>query len=86
MCAVAASVVKDSLASIVLFSAYSLVMAVIWIIMESPDLRAFLKAYSGYGVTAVREIRQVGIGCHCVHYIRMQFRIRDAELGIRSEK
>ncbi len=52
VCAVAASVVKDSLASIVLFSAYSLVMAVIWIIMESPDL-AITEAAVGAGVTGI---------------------------------
>lgn len=52
VCAIAASVVKDSLASIVLFGAYSLIMAVIWIMMESPDL-AITEAAVGAGVTGI---------------------------------
>ena len=52
VCAVAASIAKDSLVCIVLFSAYSLVMAVIWILMESPDL-AITEAAVGAGVTGI---------------------------------
>ena len=55
------------------------------VIMESPDLRAFLKAYAGYSVTAVREIKQIGASARCAHYVRMQFRIRDNELGMRIQ-
>ena len=52
ICAVAASLAKDTLACIVLFSAYSLVMAVVWILMESPDL-AITEAAVGAGVTGI---------------------------------
>lgn len=52
VCAVAASLAKDSLVCIILFSAYSLVMAVIWILMESPDL-AITEAAVGAGVTGI---------------------------------
>ena len=47
------------------------------VIMESMDLQSFLKAYSRYGITAVREIAQIGSGSHCRHYIRLQYDIRD---------
>ena len=52
ICAIAASLSKNTLVSIVLFSAYSLAMAVIWIIMESPDL-AITEAAVGAGVTGI---------------------------------
>ncbi|MBR4342658.1 MAG: DUF4040 domain-containing protein [Lachnospiraceae bacterium] len=52
LCAIAASLVKNTLAAIVIFSAYSLIMAVIWIIMESPDL-AITEAAVGAGVTGI---------------------------------
>lgn len=52
ICAIAASITKNTLAAIVVFSAYSLVMAVIWMIMESPDL-AITEAAVGAGVTGI---------------------------------
>ncbi len=51
-CAVAVSFTKSNLSAIVIFSAYSLVMAIIWIIMESPDL-AITEAAVGAGVTSI---------------------------------
>ena len=52
VCSIAASLTKNTLAAIVIFSAYSLIMAVIWIIMESPDL-AITEAAVGAGVTGI---------------------------------
>lgn len=52
VCAVFVSFCKDALVAIIVFSAYSLVMAVIWIIMESPDL-AITEAAVGAGVTGI---------------------------------
>ena len=52
ICAITASLAKDTLVSIILFSVYSLAMAVIWIIMESPDL-AITEAAVGAGVTGI---------------------------------
>ena len=51
-CAIAASLTKNTLAAIVLFGAYSLVMSIIWMIMESPDL-AITEAAVGAGVNGV---------------------------------
>ena len=52
VCAIAASLAKNTLASVVLFSAYSMIMAIIWILMESPDL-AITEAAVGAGVTGI---------------------------------
>ena len=52
VCAIAVSVSKNLLNSILLFMSYSLVMSIIWICLESPDL-AITEAAVGAGVTTV---------------------------------
>ena len=52
VCAVAAVSVKDLLASVVLLSAFSLFMCLIWIEMGAVDV-AFTEAAVGAGVTTV---------------------------------
>lgn len=52
ICAVAASLSKNLLNSILIFMSYSLIMSVIWIVLESPDL-AITEAAVGAGVTTV---------------------------------
>ncbi len=52
ICAVVVSFTKSTLSAIVIFSAYSLVMAIIWIMMESPDL-GITEAAVGAGVTGI---------------------------------
>ena len=52
VCAVAVSVTKDLLTSIVIYMAYSMIMSVIWITLESPDL-AITEAAVGAGVTSL---------------------------------
>ncbi len=52
LCAIAASVTKKLLASIVIFMSYSLIMSVIWVLLESPDL-AITEAAVGAGVTSL---------------------------------
>ena len=52
ICAIAASLSKNLLNSILIFMSYSLVMSIIWIILESPDL-AITEAAVGAGVTSV---------------------------------
>lgn len=51
-CAIAASFSKNLLNTILVFMSYSLVMSVIWILLESPDL-AITEAAVGAGVTSV---------------------------------
>lgn len=52
LCAVAASLSKNLLNTILIFMSYSLVMSIIWILLESPDL-AITEAAVGAGVTSV---------------------------------
>lgn len=52
VCAIAASLSKNLLNSILIFMSYSLIMSVIWILLESPDL-AITEAAVGAGITSV---------------------------------
>lgn len=52
MCALAVSFSKNLLNSILVYMSYSLVMAIIWIFLESPDL-AITEAAVGAGVTSL---------------------------------
>lgn len=52
VCAIAASLNKNLLTSIVIFMSYSVIMSIIWILLESPDL-AITEAAVGAGVTSV---------------------------------
>ena len=51
-CAIAVSFSKNLLNSIIIFMSYSLVMSIIWILLESPDL-AITEAAVGAGVTSL---------------------------------
>ncbi len=65
VCALAVSISKNLLNSVIIFMSYSLVMAVIWVLLRSPDL-AITEAAVGAGVTSVlfflalRKIGQLG--------------------------
>ena len=52
VCAISVSFSKNLLNSILIFMSYSLVMSVIWILLESPDL-AITEAAVGAGVTSI---------------------------------
>lgn len=52
ICAIAASLSKNLLNTILIFMSYSLIMSIIWIMLESPDL-ALTEAAVGAGVTSV---------------------------------
>lgn len=52
VCAVSVAFTKDLLTSIVIFMSYSLIMCVIWILLQSPDL-AITEAAVGAGVTSI---------------------------------
>lgn len=51
-CAISVSLTKNLLTSIVIYMSYSVVMSIIWIILESPDL-AITEAAVGAGVTSI---------------------------------
>lgn len=52
VCAISVSFSKKLLNSILIFMSYSLVMSIIWICLESPDL-AITEAAVGAGITSV---------------------------------
>ena len=52
LCAISVSFSRKLLNSIMIFMSYSLVMSIIWICLESPDL-AITEAAVGAGVTSV---------------------------------
>lgn len=62
VCAIAVSISKNLLNSVIIFMSYSLVMAVIWVLLRAPDL-AITEAAVGAGVTSVLfflALRRVG--------------------------
>ncbi len=52
VCAISVSFSKSLLNSIIIYMAFSLIMSIIWIILESPDL-AITEAAVGAGVTSL---------------------------------
>jgi len=52
ICAISVSFSKNLLNSVIIFMSYSTVMAIIWILLESPDL-AITEAAVGAGITSV---------------------------------
>ena len=52
LCAISVSVSRNLMNSILIFMSYSLVMSIIWILLESPDL-AITEAAVGAGVTSL---------------------------------
>ncbi len=52
ICAIAVSFSKKLLNSILIFMSYSLMMSIVWILLESPDL-AITEAAVGAGVTSL---------------------------------
>ncbi|MGM9857666.1 MAG: hydrogenase subunit MbhD domain-containing protein [Bacilli bacterium] len=64
VCAIAAALSRNLLTSIIIFSSYSVVMSVIWVLLQAPDL-AITEAAVGAGVTSVlffltlKKIKQI---------------------------
>lgn len=52
ICGISVSLSKNLLNSIMIFMSYSLIVSIIWILLESPDL-AITEAAVGAGVTSV---------------------------------
>lgn len=52
VCAIATCLSRSLLASVVIYMAYSLLMAIVWMLLQSPDL-AITEAAVGAGVTSV---------------------------------
>jgi uncharacterized MnhB-related membrane protein len=52
ICAFAIGKIKDLIGAVILFSAYSLMMSVLWLILKTPDV-AITEAAIGAGVTSI---------------------------------
>ena len=52
VCALGVTFSKNLLNSVLVFMAYSLIMSIIWVLLESPDL-AITEAAVGAGVTSI---------------------------------
>ncbi|MBR5136723.1 MAG: DUF4040 domain-containing protein [Clostridia bacterium] len=52
ICAIATAFSKKLLNTIIIFMSYSLIMSMIWVLLESPDL-AITEAAVGAGITSV---------------------------------
>lgn len=52
VCAIATSFTKNLLNAVLVFMSYSLIMSIIWVLLESPDL-AITEAAVGAGVTSI---------------------------------
>ena len=52
VCAVAVSFTKNLLNAVLVFMSYSLIMSIVWILLESPDL-AITEAAVGAGVISI---------------------------------
>ena len=69
VCAVAVTVTKDLLTSIIIFMAQSVAMSVVWILLRSPDL-AITEAAVGAGITTLLMF----ISLKKLHAVRVQGR------------
>ena len=52
VCAISVNLTKKLLPAVIIFMSYSIIMAIIWALMESPDL-AVTEAAVGAGVTSI---------------------------------
>ncbi|KAB3534152.1 DUF4040 domain-containing protein [Alkaliphilus pronyensis] len=52
VCAIAVERTKDLLSAVIIFDAYSLTMAVLWLLLKAPDI-ALTEAAIGAGVTTI---------------------------------
>ena len=52
VCAVSVTMTKNLLTSLIIYMAFSLVMSIIWVCLQSPDL-AITEAAVGSGVTSI---------------------------------
>lgn len=77
VCAIAVSISKNLLNSILIFMSYSLVMSVLWVCLESPDL-AITEAAVGAGVTSIlffATLKKI----HAIHIEREDNNVEEQE-------
>ena len=52
VCAVATALVKKPMRAVIIYMAYSIIMSVVWLLLESPDL-AITEAAVGVGISGL---------------------------------
>ena len=52
ICAVATALVRKPMRAVIIYMAYSIIMSVVWLLLESPDL-AITEAAVGAGITSL---------------------------------
>ena len=52
VCAIATALSKRPMTAIIIFTAYSIIMSILWLLLESPDL-AITEAAVGAGITGI---------------------------------
>lgn len=52
ICAIAAALIKKPMQAIIVYMAYSVVMSVVWMLLQAPDL-AITEAAVGAGITGI---------------------------------
>lgn len=59
VCALAIEKMKDLLGAVIVFSVYSLLMSVLWLVLKTPDV-ALTEAAIGAGITSILFIAIIG--------------------------
>ncbi len=59
ICALAIEKTKDLLGAVIVFSVYSLLMSVLWLVLKTPDV-ALTEAAIGAGITSILFIAVIG--------------------------
>jgi len=52
ICAVAVAIIRKPLTAVIIYMAYSVIVSVVWILLEAPDL-AITEAAVGAGITSI---------------------------------
>lgn len=81
VCAISVSFSKNLLNSILIYMSYSLVMSLIWVCLESPDL-AITEAAVGAGVTSILFFATL----KKIHAIKIEKEMEDAENKAAQDK
>ena len=76
VCAVATALVKKPMRAVIIYMAYSIIMSVVWLLLESPDL-AITEAAVGAGITGI---------LFCLTLRRINLIDKDAEHEARREE
>ena len=58
ICAVATALVRKPMRAVIIYMAYSIIMSVVWLLLESPDL-AITEAAVGAGILTLRRINLI---------------------------